>query len=127
MKVMRVSSIAFRILQIAFIFVPILMGLDKFFHILEMNWVHYLSPTAKEILKNYSEPFMQAVGIFEILLGIGILFYSRVFAFILSFWLLLIVINLLMAGIYDDAVRDGGLCLSCFALGILSLKSKVKK
>lgn len=67
--------------------------------------------------------FMMAVGVVEIIAGLGVLFKPKFFAYVVSLWLLGIVINLLMTGHYFDiALRDIGLCLSSLALGRLSQK-----
>jgi hypothetical protein len=45
----------------------------------------------------------------------------RVFAYIVSIWLVLIIVNLLsIPGYYDVALRDLGLALGALALGRLS-------
>lgn len=113
---------AFRVIQIAFVIVPIIAGLDKFFYFFA-DWSHYLSPTAMSILQGHDRGFMMLVGVIEIIAGLGVIFYPKVFAYIVSLWLLLIVINLLMLGhYYDIAVRDIGLLLSAFGLGKLAQK-----
>lgn len=113
---------AFRILQIALIIPPILAGLDKFLYSLT-NWCSYISPFALQILHGHVRGFMMIVGAFEIVVGIGILFKPKIFAYLLALWLLCIIINLLMTGHYFDiALRDFGLFLSAVALGRLSQK-----
>jgi len=113
---------AFRLLQVAFIIAPILAGFDKFFNLMT-NWSQYLSPLAMRILHNHDRPFMMVVGVVEIIVGIGMIFKPKVFAYIAAAWIFLIFINLLIAGVYlDIALRDVGLCLSAIALGQLSLK-----
>ena len=113
---------AFRILQFAFILIPILAGADKFFEFLA-NWSNYLSPFAIEITNGQDKTFMGLVGIVEMIVGIGIIFKPRVFAYLLSIWFLLIILNLLLAeNYYDVVLRDFGLMLSAFALGRLSQK-----
>ncbi|HSW72839.1 MAG TPA: hypothetical protein VLG44_05480 [Chlamydiales bacterium] len=116
------SYSAFRLLQVAFIIAPILAGFDKFFNLMT-NWSQYLSPLAMKILHNHDRPFMMIVGVVEIIVGIGMIFKPRVFAYIAAAWIFLIFINLLIAGAYlDIALRDLGLCLGAIALGQLSLK-----
>lgn len=113
---------AFRILQLTFIIAPILAGLDKFFYFLT-DWSIYLSPTALEAIKGYGKPFLYAVGVIEIIVGIGMIFKPKFFAYVASLWLLLIVINLIFLGRYwDIALRDLGLCLAALALGRISHK-----
>jgi hypothetical protein len=64
---------------------------------------------------------MLAVGVIEIVAGLGVAFKPRLFAYVVSAWLLLIVINLLMIpGYFDVALRDFGLALGALALARLS-------
>jgi uncharacterized membrane protein HdeD (DUF308 family) len=69
----------------------------------------------------YGHELMLAVGVIEIVAGIGVLLKPKIFAYVVSAWLLLIVVNLLMIpGYYDIALRDFGLALGAFALARLS-------
>ena len=64
---------------------------------------------------------MLAVGVIEIVAGLGVAFKPRLFAYVVSAWLLLIVANLLMIpGYFDVALRDFGLSLGALALARLS-------
>jgi hypothetical protein len=64
---------------------------------------------------------MMVVGIIEIVAGLGVAFKPKVFAYVVSAWLLLIIVNLLMIpGYYDVALRDFGLALAALALARLS-------
>jgi hypothetical protein len=64
---------------------------------------------------------MLAVGVIEIVAGLGVAFTPRIFAYVVSAWLLLIVANLLMIpGFFDVALRDFGLSLGALALARLS-------
>jgi hypothetical protein len=111
---------AFQIPRFCFTVAPILAGLDKFFHIL-VDWDKYLSPIANNVLGGHGHEFMDAVGVIEIIAGLGVLFVTRVFAYIVALWLLLIIINFLtIRGFYDIALRDLGLSLGALALGRLS-------
>jgi uncharacterized membrane protein YphA (DoxX/SURF4 family) len=113
---------AFRILQVAFIIAPILAGLDKFFYYLT-NWSRYLSPVALQFMQGNERYFMMAVGIVEIVVGIGVIFKPRLFAYIIVAWLLCIIINLLLLReFFDIALRDFGLLLAALALAKLSRK-----
>lgn len=113
---------AFRILQFVFVVAPIIAGLDKFFYILA-DWSAFLSPFVMQIIQGHSRGFMMIVGAIEILVGIGMIFKPKVFAYTVSVWLLIIIINHLIAGRFlDIALRDFGLMLSAFALGKLSEK-----
>lgn len=113
---------AFRILQVAFVIAPIVAGFDKFFYALT-NWSQYLSPMAMQMVDGHDRAFFAIIGVIEIIAGIGVLFKPKIFAYVVSLWLLCIVINLLMVGHYFDiALRDIGLMLAAFALGKLAQK-----
>jgi hypothetical protein len=64
---------------------------------------------------------MGAVGIMEMLVGIGILSpRSTIFSYAASAWLLSIALNLWLNEDYDIAVRDLNTALGAFALARLS-------
>ena len=64
---------------------------------------------------------MLLVGVIEIIAGIIVAIRPRIGAYVVSAWLLLIIINLLiLPGYFDIALRDLGLLLAAFALGRLS-------
>ncbi len=111
---------AFRILQFVFVVAPILAGLDKFFYLMT-NWNDYLSPFALQFVTGHERMFFGFVGVVEIIAGIGVFFRPGFFAYIISLWLVGIIVNLVMSGhYYDVALRDLGLLLSAIALGKLS-------
>lgn len=111
---------AYRLLQFAFIVTPIVAGADKYFHLL-VNWDQYLSPVARHALGSYLHLFMRVIGACEICVGIGMAIRPRIFAYVASAWLISIVINLLLTGVFFDiALRDFVLVLATFALGPLS-------
>lgn len=113
---------AYQILHIGFTVAPIVAGLDKFFNLL-VNWEQYLPPLAKNLAGGYGAELMMVVGVIEIIAGLGVFFKPKVFAYVVSAWLLLIIVNLLMIpGYYDVALRDFGLALGALALGRLSSK-----
>src|SRR5205085_9075327 len=109
-------------LRLAFFLGPFLAGADKFFHFLT-DWDKYLSPIAKNMLGGWGHPFMLAVGVVEMLVGIMVLTnWTRIGAYVASLWLLLIAINLVTFGqaYLDIALRDVGLCLCAFGLAKLT-------
>lgn len=111
---------AYRILQLGFVVAPIVAGVDKFFHLL-VNWDIYLAPVVDRILGGNGHLFMLAVGVIEIVAGIGVALKPKIFAYVVAAWLLGIVLNLLLAqAYYDIALRDVGLALGALALGRLS-------
>ena len=64
---------------------------------------------------------MMVVGVVEIVAGLGVAIKPKIFAYVVSAWLLLIIVNLLMIpGYFDVALRDVGLMLGALALGRLS-------
>lgn len=111
---------AYLILRTGFTVAPIVAGLDKFFHLL-VNWDQYLPASVNNLLGGHGHEFMFAVGVIEIVAGLGVAFKPRLFAYVVSAWLLLIVVNLLLIpGYFDVALRDFGLSLGALALARLS-------
>src|SRR3954451_523817 len=111
---------AYQILHAGFVVAPILAGLDKFFHLLT-NWDQYLAPVVNRVLGGHGHQFMLAVGVIEIVAGLGVLLKPRIFAYVVAAWLLGIIVNLLLIpGYYDIALRDLGLFLAALALARLS-------
>jgi hypothetical protein len=113
---------AYQILHLGFTVAPIVAGLDKFFNLL-VNWEQYLPPFVNKLIGGYGHEMMLVVGIIEIIAGLGVFVKPKVFAYVVSAWLLLIIVNLLMIpGYYDVALRDFGLALGALALARLSAK-----
>lgn len=111
---------AYQILHVAFTIAPILAGLDKFLGLLT-NWDQYLAPVVNRTLGGHGHEFMLAVGVIEIIAGVGVLIKPKIFAYIVGVWLLGIIVNLLLIpGYFDIALRDLGLALGAFALARLS-------
>ena len=86
---------AFQILRTGFTVAPIVAGLDKFFHLL-VNWDQYLPAFVNNLTGGHGHQLMLAVGVIEIVAGLGVAFKPRIFASVVSAWLLLIVGHLLM-------------------------------
>jgi hypothetical protein len=62
-----------------------------------------------------------APAVIEIVAGLGVALKPKIFAYVVSAWLLLIIVNLLLVpGYFDVALHDLGLALSALALGRLS-------
>jgi hypothetical protein len=111
---------AYQILHLGFTVAPIVAGLDKFFNLL-VNWEQYLPAFVKNMTGGHGHELMLAVGVIEIVAGLGVAFKPRLFAYVVAAWLLLIVANLLMIpGYFDVALRDFGLALGALALARLS-------
>jgi len=118
--VTRAAHQAYVILRLGFIAAPIVAGLDKFFHLL-VNWDQYLAPSVNTLLGGQGHTFMLAVGVIEIIAGIGVAIKPRLFAYVVAAWLWGIIANLLMIpGYFDLALRDFGLSLGALALARLS-------
>ena len=100
----------------------VLAGLDKFFNLLT-NWEQYLSPMVSQVLHISPSAFMHIAGVVEMAVGVGILAgFTELFGYVMSLWLLGIIVNLLVLGrFYDVALRDLGLSAGAFSLGRLSV------
>ncbi len=119
-RVSSPSRQAYQILHLGFTVAPILAGLDKFFNLL-VNWEQYLPSSVNRLTGGHGHELMLAVGIIEIVAGLGVWFKPKIFAYVVSAWLLLIIVNLLMIpGYFDVALRDFGLSLGALALARLS-------
>jgi hypothetical protein len=115
---------AWLLLYAGFIAAPLLAGLDKFFNLLT-NWTQYIAPVASRVLGGHDQQFMYLVGVVEIVAGIGVALRPRLFAYVVAVWLLAIIVNLLLTGMYFDiALRDLGLLLGALALARLSVVRK---
>lgn len=116
---------AYQLLHVGFTVAPVVAGIDKFLHLL-VNWDNYLAPVVNNILGGHGHVFMLIAGVIEIIAGIGVALWPKVFSYIVAAWLLGIIINLLLIPAsnpmphYDVALRDLGLCLGALALGRLS-------
>ena len=111
---------AYQILHLAFVVAPILAGLDKFFHLL-VNWDQYLPSVVNRMVGGHGHELMLVAGVIEIVAGLGVFFKPKIFAYVVSLWLVVIIVNLLMIpGYFDVALRDLGLALGALALGRLS-------
>jgi hypothetical protein len=111
---------AYQAMHLILTIAPIIAGVDKFTNLLT-NWDQYLAPTIAHMLPFSAHTFMLAVGVIEIVAGIGVFFLPRIFAYVVSAWLLGIVFNLVLGGQYlDVALRDLGLSVGAFSLGRMS-------
>jgi len=111
---------AYQILHVGFVVAPVLAGLDKFTNLLT-SWDMYLAPVLVKILPLPANIFMRAIGVVEITAGIIVAVKPKIGGLIVSAWLVVIIINLLLArGFYDIALRDLGLALGALSLSLLS-------
>jgi hypothetical protein len=110
---------------------PIIAGLDKYFHYLA-DWTIYLNEAIPYALGISSERFMTAIGIIEIIIGLLVFFKPRLGGYVVCTWLLAISINLITMGThfhhgytrimmhYDIALRDIALAIGAYVLALLS-------
>jgi len=107
-------------LKITYGLVPFLAGLDKFFNVLT-HWESYLSPSVAAMLPFSAHTFMMIVGVIEMIVGLAILTkLTRLGAYVATAWLVLIAVNLLLAGQLDVAVRDVAMAVGAYSLGTLA-------
>ena len=105
-----------RVLQAAIGLTAALAGLDKFFNILA-DWGTYVSPTIASALPVSVGTFMAIIGVVELAVGVTILAIApRIGAYVASAWLLLIAMNLTIAGYFDVAVRDVVMSIAAFVV-----------
>ena len=110
----------YRILHVTFTAVPIVTGLDKFFHVL-CNWDLYLAPVIAKLSPISGHNLMFVIGVVGIIAGLVVAFKPKYGGYLLMAWLWGIIINLLLIpNFFDIAFRDFGLSLGAFALARLS-------
>lgn len=118
---------AHAILQTGFTLLPIIAGLDKFFHYL-VNWDQYLSPTYASVFGVDPHLIMQGVGVVEIIAGLIVAAAPMIGGIIVMGWLWAIIVNLcLIPGYFDIALRDFGLSLGALVLAALSNDRRVRR
>lgn len=109
---------AFRVLQAGFVAAPILAGLDKFLNLMT-DWSQYLWPAISTVIP--SSVFLGVVGVIEMAAGIVVAVRPRFGGYLVSAWLVAIILNLVLLGAYwDVALRDLGLAIGAFALARLA-------
>ncbi len=114
------SHQAFQILRLGFTVAPIIAGLDKFLGLLT-NWDKYLAPQVSSTLGIHPHTFMMIVGVIEIIAGLLVAVAPRFGGYLVSAWLVGIIVNLLLVGGFlDVALRDLGLAMGAFALARLA-------
>ena len=106
---------AYRILLGAYIVLPVVAGIDKFFYRLT-DWSQYLAPAILDMVPVTSREFMMGVGVVEVLAGLLVAFRPSVGGLIVALWLWGIDINLLLIpNFLDIAARDFALSLGALA------------
>jgi uncharacterized membrane protein YphA (DoxX/SURF4 family) len=108
-------------LRIAIGAMAFLAGLDKFFNLL-VDWEKYVSPMLTKIIPLSPQALMHAAGVIEMIAGIAVLTgLTRIAAYIVTAWLVLIALSLLTTGQYFDvAVRDLVIAVGAFTLARLA-------
>ncbi|HEX6203085.1 MAG TPA: hypothetical protein VF100_08800 [Thermoanaerobaculia bacterium] len=99
------SDTVYRALWLTYGIVPIVAGLDKFTNLLT-DWSQYIAPFAADLLPFSAGTFMAIVGVIEIVAGVLVFVKPRFGGLLVAAWLVLIALNLLLAGFFDIAVRD---------------------
>lgn len=114
------ATFARNLLKITFGLVPIVAGLDKFFNLLT-DWNQYVPQFLSEFLPFGTGTFLAIVGIIEIAAGILVFVRTRLGAYVVSAWLVLIGLSLVSSGNYFDiAVRDFVMAIAALSLAKLS-------
>src|SRR4051794_1699578 len=79
---------AYEILHVGFAALPIVAGLDKYLHFLQIgSWEGYLAPIVTQTLHVDAHPFMLFVGAVEIIAGLLVAFWPRVGGYVVMLWL----------------------------------------
>ncbi len=112
--------LAYRILQVIFVVLPIGAGLDKFLHLIT-NWDHYLSPLVPLVTHIPTHQMMLLLGPLEIAVGLMVAFKPRIGSIVASAMFAGIALNLLTTpGQLHNAFLDLSLCQCAIVLFILS-------
>lgn len=107
-------------LRLCYGLVPIVAGADKFTNLLT-DWSQYLPGMVAKMLPFEPGVFMMIVGVIEIVAGIAVLTkLTRLGAYVVAVWLLLIAVNVALAGYLDIAVRDIVMALGAYTLAGLA-------
>src|SRR5437868_454715 len=83
---------AYLVLHIGFTVLPILAGLDKFFHLLT-DWDMYLTPLVPRMFQFSGHTLMLIVGVIEIVAGLIVAIRPRIGAYVVMLWLWGIIVN----------------------------------
>jgi uncharacterized membrane protein YphA (DoxX/SURF4 family) len=117
-------SRAYTLLRLTYGIIPIAAGADKFLNILT-DWSSYAPEGVVSMLGISAGAFMAVIGIIEILAGAFLLINTKLGAYVVSAWLVLIALSLIFtASHYDVAVRDIVMAVGAFALAQLAVKKK---
>ena len=107
-------------LRLCYGLVPIVAGADKFTNLLT-DWSQYLPEMVSGMLPFDPGVFMIIVGVIEIVAGLAVLTkLTRLGGYVVAVWLLLIAVNVALAGYFDIAVRDVVMALGAYTLSGLA-------
>lgn len=124
-------QVAWYLLYFTYAIFPIIIGIDKFFDYLAY-WDIYLNHAIPTYLHMSPTAFMYVSGITEVLLGLLVFIKPRIGGYIITFWLLAIIINLISMGThshpgfshvmthYDIALRDAVMVMGSAVFILLS-------
>jgi hypothetical protein len=127
--------LAWRLLYLTYGFIPIIVGLDKYFDFLA-DWSIYLNPHIPQFFNMTTTTFMHAIGIIEIIAGLLVFLRPIIGGYIITLWLVAIVINLISMGThthagyvhvmthYDVALRDIAMAIGSYVLVLLTRELK---
>jgi hypothetical protein len=108
------------VLKLTFIIIPIVAGADKLTNLL-VNWSIYLNPLLSGKFPFSDRIFMLGVGVVEIGAGLLVWVDTKLGAWVLVTWFVLLTINLCACGhYYDVAARDLVMGAGAYALAVIA-------
>jgi hypothetical protein len=111
---------AYLSLKLCYGLVPIVAGADKFTNLLT-DWTKYLPGFVTSSSPVEPSSIMMIVGAIEIVAGLAVLTkLTRLGAYVVAAWLVLVALNVGIAGYLDIAVRDLVMALGAYTLGALA-------
>lgn len=120
-RILAADNLAYRLLHAAYVLVPLVMGIDKFAHVLTDDWTRYLAPWMNSIIPGTAGQAMHMVGIVEIIAAVLVAVKPKFGAPVVAGWLAGIVVSLLSVGGYGDiVVRDLALLGAAVVLTVMA-------
>lgn len=116
---------SWHLLKYTYVLAALAVGLDKLIPLvlgryLVTNWIMYVHPQLLVMFPVTPEQFLYVIGIIEIVAGILVLIKTRIGAYLIAAWLIIIVINLFAMGSYFDIIaRDLVMAAGAVALAWL--------
>ena len=117
------ALLSMNLLRYSYGIVLLVIGLDKIFGTeFIVHWPQYISSFALTLLPVPVSGFLVAIGVVEVVVAVMMLTkWPRIAAYLSIAWLVLIAINLLVAGYIDVAARDLLLAIGAFVLAELTI------